>query len=165
MNTNDSNPGPWWRRPWPWFLMSLPATAVVASIITIWLATRDADSLVSDDYYKEGLAIHQVLERDAKAKALGIAADLTVEDMRIQVELTGQMDAPPSTLTLHMTHPTRAEQDKQLVLHLGPDGHHTATLPTKPSGIWKIMLEPADRSWRLTGEWRSPFTGHIALRP
>lgn len=165
MTTDSENVAPWWRQPWPWFLMSLPAAAVVGGVVTIWLATRDADSLVSDDYYKEGLAIRQVLDRDAKAKALDIGADLDVQGPRIQARLAGRLDALPPALTLHLIHPTRAEQDKTLNLQAGPDGGYHAILPALPAGIRQIVLEPSDRSWRLTGEWRSPFTERLVLRP
>ena len=37
---------PWYREPWPWFLMSLPAVAVIAGITTVWLAVRSSDGLV-----------------------------------------------------------------------------------------------------------------------
>ena len=55
---------PWYREPWPWILMSVPATAVVAGIITLWLAVSSADGLVAEDYYKQGLAINRVIERE-----------------------------------------------------------------------------------------------------
>src|SRR3569623_1841960 len=61
---------PWYREPWPWFLMSLPATAVAAGLTTVWIAYQSADGLVVGDYYKEGLAINQPLERDAAARTL-----------------------------------------------------------------------------------------------
>src|SRR5574340_668345 len=63
---------PWYREPWPWFLMSLPAVAVAAGLTTAWIAFKTADGLVVGDYYKEGLAINQTLERDDAARAGGM---------------------------------------------------------------------------------------------
>ncbi len=165
MSINNEDTGPWWRQPWPWFLMALPMAAVIGGIVTIWLAARDPDSLVSDDYYKEGLAIRQVLNRDTKAKALGISANLRVHDGRIQADLAGRLSSLPAMLTLHLIHPTRAERDVTLSLQAGPDGRYAAALPAMPAGMRQIELEPSDRSWRLTGEWRSPFTAQLAMRP
>ena len=48
------NTKPWYREPWPWFLISLPATAVAAGITTVWIAATNADGLVVGDYYKAG---------------------------------------------------------------------------------------------------------------
>jgi hypothetical protein len=53
--------GPWYREPWPWILMAGPFTVIVAGLFTAWLAVTRADPLVVDNYYKEGLAINQVI--------------------------------------------------------------------------------------------------------
>lgn len=44
--------------------MLMPATAIVAGFITLWLAITSYDGLVADDYYKQGLAINQTLARE-----------------------------------------------------------------------------------------------------
>ncbi len=41
---------PWYREPWPWLLMSGPATVIVAGIYTSVLAFSGTDGLVADDY-------------------------------------------------------------------------------------------------------------------
>ncbi len=46
---------PWYREPWPWILMIMPVTAVVAGSFMMWLAVSTEDGLVEDDYYKKGL--------------------------------------------------------------------------------------------------------------
>ena len=40
---------PWYRQMWPWILIAIPASAVVASAITLWLAITHEDPLVVDD--------------------------------------------------------------------------------------------------------------------
>ena len=40
---------PWYRQFWPWFIIALPAAAVIASFITLWLAISRPDYLVVDD--------------------------------------------------------------------------------------------------------------------
>ena len=50
-NTNQV-PGqelPWYRQFWPWFIIALPASAVIAGIITFYLAVSRPDQLVVDD--------------------------------------------------------------------------------------------------------------------
>ena len=73
-NTTLSPPPPWYKQFWPWFLITFPAIAVIAGIITIILAVKSDDGLVKDDYYKAGLAINQTLERTQKAKELNMRA-------------------------------------------------------------------------------------------
>ena len=79
MNTAQHSK-PWYREPWPWFLMSLPATAVIAGLATVWIAVTSADGLVVGDYYKAGLAINQTLARDDTARALALTATLQREN-------------------------------------------------------------------------------------
>ena len=52
---------PWYKERWTWLLMLMPATAIVAGFITLWLAITSFDGLVADDYYKQGLAVNQTL--------------------------------------------------------------------------------------------------------
>ena len=40
---------PWYKHPWPWILIALPATAVVAGMITLWLAVVSFDGMVKDE--------------------------------------------------------------------------------------------------------------------
>jgi len=51
-NTALNNPPrepPWYRQFWPWFIIALPASVVVASFFTLWLAISNPDPLVVDD--------------------------------------------------------------------------------------------------------------------
>ncbi len=55
---------PWYRHAWPWLLAIAPAAALIGGFVTLWLAVTTSDSLVVDDYYREGRAINQQLARD-----------------------------------------------------------------------------------------------------
>ena len=46
---------PWYKERWTWLLMLMPATAIVAGFITLWLAITSFDGLVADDYYKQAI--------------------------------------------------------------------------------------------------------------
>ena len=43
---------PWYREPWPWVIISIPAAAVVMGFITLYLALTNPDHLVveGEDY-------------------------------------------------------------------------------------------------------------------
>ena len=64
---------PWYKQFWPWFLISLPLTAVIAGISTVIIAMHNPDGVVADDYYKEGLAINRTLHSEKMARQLNIA--------------------------------------------------------------------------------------------
>ena len=80
---------PWYRQFWPWFIMALPATVVVAGLTTWWIAARNADSLVADDYYKEGLAINRQLDKRRRAEELDLSAAIRFEAGAIEIDLQG----------------------------------------------------------------------------
>lgn len=40
---------PWYRQFWPWFIIALPASAVIASLFTFYLAVSRPDHMVVDD--------------------------------------------------------------------------------------------------------------------
>jgi hypothetical protein len=154
---------PWYREPWPWFLISLPATAVIAGLTTVWIAATSADGLVVGDYYKAGLAINQTLARDDAARALALAATLKNEDGALALTLAGHMKAYPEQLTLTLAHPTRQGMDQTLALSHAGSGHYRTALPALPAGKWHAQLADAASTWRLSGVLYTPLSQPVTL--
>ena len=154
---------PWYREPWPWFLISLPATAVIAGLTTVWIAARSADGLVVGDYYKAGLAINQTLARDEAARALALTATLQQVDGALSLNLTGQLKTYPDQLNLTLAHPTRQGMDQMLVFSHAGGGHYRATLPAMPAGKWHAELADTASVWRLSGLLHTPFVRPVTL--
>lgn len=45
---------PWYKQFWPWFIIALPASVVIASFFTLYLAVSNPDQLVvTDNEYRE----------------------------------------------------------------------------------------------------------------
>lgn len=154
---------PWYREPWPWLLMSGPAVVVFAALVTLWLALDGNDALVADDYYKRGLAINQVLARDHAAAAHGYVANVTFDpaSAHVRVALTGK-DAP-AALLLTLVHPTRGGADRIVPLAQVAAGLYEAPLEPPSAGRWRIVLEDAARTWRLSADARLPHDTVLAL--
>jgi len=150
-----------------WLLIALPLSAVVASLITWWIAARGADPLMAEDYYKQGMAIHQTLERESRAAALGLSAQLRVQDGTLRVHLEGRLDAYPDQIELILVHPSRQEQDLTLVLPATAQGEYRIALPPMSAGQRRVILESQHQDWRLTGRTAVPMTllrlGELAL--
>lgn len=164
MNTPSSPTSkPWYREPWPWFLISLPAAAVVAGIATVWIAATSADGLVVGDYYKAGLAINQTLERDDAARALALTATLKNEGSALTLALRGRMKTYPGQLALTLAHPTRQGMDRTLTLDHAGGGHYRAPLPALPAGKWHTQLADTASTWRLSGVLYTPFSQPVVL--
>ena len=146
--------------------MAGPAIVIVAGTITAWLAFSGADGLVEDDYYKQGMAVNQRMQRDAEAIVRGLAADIVLgsDGRQVEVGLTdGGGFAQPSQLRLHLAHPTRAGLDQQVALNIGNDGRYRGELIRAMSGRWYVVIDDAGGRWRLVGEWNLDAGRRIGL--
>ena len=153
------NTKPWYREPLVWLLIAPPAAAVLGGIATIYLAIATQDGLVVDDYYQQGKAINQVLQRDQAARAHGLRATLRLDAGRAELRLVAGAGAPE--LTLMLLHATRAAHDIRLTLDRAADGVYRAPLPALAPGRWHAQLEGGD--WRLTGSTTLPHTTTLEL--
>ena len=171
--------GPWYREPWPWILMAGPAAVVVAGLVTLYLAITHRDALVVDNYYKEGLGINRVLERDDVARRAGYRAQVLIgeDGARVRIHLSASPlaravpplktneTALPERLRLRMFHPTQASLDREAVLAATQPGWYEGEIGAAAAPRWRIELEDTERGWRLIGEWRPTDGGAFVLEP
>jgi len=144
---------PWYREPWPWILIALPLSAVIAGIATLIIAIEHEDALVAEDYYKQGLAINQVLERESRAAALGLRAQAMISGERIRIGLSPGGSDLPASIIVRFIHPTRAGEDRSIVLGAIANGWYEGVMPGMASGRWRVQAEDDQGIWRLTGIW------------
>ena len=87
---------------------------------------------------------------EARAKALHMRAELSIDGDRARVRLSGDQ-ANAGALQLRLAHPTRAGEDQ--VLRLRMVGVDTYEAPLRPlgAGHWHAMLEDEAGTWRLAG--------------
>ncbi|MCS6785659.1 MAG: FixH family protein [Thiobacillaceae bacterium] len=159
----DVNDRPWWKEPMLWLIVGLPAAAVVAGLITWKIAADGADSLVAEDYYKQGMAIHQTLEKETRAAALGLTIELSLHGSELRGQLHGRLDSYPDRLLLNLVHPARAEQDVSLVLTATDRGEYRATLPALAPGPRRVVLQPENEEWRLSARAQWPLDKPLRL--
>ncbi|MFA9440500.1 FixH family protein [Uliginosibacterium sp. sgz301328] len=158
---------PWYREPWPWILMGLPATAVVAGIATLFFAIRSDDGVVADDYYQRGLAINETIARDNMARQLGLRAQLSMDPTtdQMSVELFAREGVSlPARLHVTLLHPTRQGLDQDVVLDL-KNGRYVGSFKPVQSGRWDISLEDESKSWRMVQEARLPGSTKLLIQP
>lgn len=157
------HPKPWYKEFWFWFVMSIPLLAIVSGIAMITVSINGADTLVRDNYYKDGFAIRNDLSRDYKAKDLGLAANIKVDNLTgdISIRLTGNLAQLPSKLSLSLVSPTIPDDDQTLAMHHINQGYYVGQLSQKIQGKRYIQLEtiPAKKGvytandWRLISSW------------
>ncbi len=153
---------PWYRQFWPWFLILLPASVVVAGLSTLYIANRGADDLVVDEYYKDGLAINRQLEKKQRSIDLGITADLGLSDGYVTVKTSGPVTA--DTLSLLLSHPLESDRDFSVELRRIAPGIYQALLPADvaPRWHWTLTLAQAG-GWRLDGDIEQRNLGNVAI--
>ena len=153
---------PWFRQFWPWFLMALPASVVVAGLSTWYIASRYADDLVVEDYYKDGLAINRQLEKKQRATDQSISAQLRFNGETVLATMTGPVVA--GELQLLMSHPLEADRDFTVTLsRTGPELYRgTLPLPVAPRWHWTLQFQAAD-GWRLDGVVEAADIGNAAI--
>ena len=62
-------PEPWWKFGHVWLVIAGPAIVVVAGFVTLYLALRFPDPVISEDYYRQGLELNKTLANPAASLA------------------------------------------------------------------------------------------------
>ncbi len=163
--TLQSDTQPWYKQPWPWFLMAGPGVVVIAGFITLSMALSSDDGLVTDDYYKQGLTVNQRLHRDHFAASLGLHADVMKSGLGVRLLLAESGTAElPTEIVLRLAHPTRAGMDQAVKMQSEGQGFFTGKLTSEISGRWLVSIEDPAKQWRLQGEWLADSEEPLRLR-
>lgn len=148
---------PWYKQAWPWFIISIPATSVVLGLNLLYLASTTNNSLVVDDYYKQGKAINQRIERDHHANQLGLSAFINGSEEGILLQLekdvvdAGSPFVWPDTLSMRWIHVTQAHRDGATLLqHIGQGRYLAQSVHLPVDGRWRVHVQPAVESQRVS---------------
>lgn len=155
---------PWYREPWPWMLAAGPLLVVIAGFYTAWLAIVSNDGLVTDDYYRKGLSANQTIARSEQASRLGLTAAvrITGNQLSARLQATDQSFVMPPTLTLTISHPTRAGLDQSRVL-VRNGAVYSADVRLPAAGHWLVLLEDERKTWRVLGNVVLPANGETLI--
>ncbi|MFM1683486.1 FixH family protein [Aeromonas salmonicida] len=156
---------PWYRQFWPWFIIALPAAAVIAGISTAIIASKDGVNLVAEDYYKQGKEINQDLSKFDRSEALNIRIALEVNGNELILKpLSGEIP-PRQALYLSLFHPTLAGMDSEHMVTADASGVYRLLLDQPLSGKWHIRVDAFDHEWRLQETVQLPTTAPVELDP
>ena len=155
MQKNETNK-PWHKYPLVWMMIAIPFSAVIMGVVMIWLAIDTDDGLVADDYYKQGLEINRVIERDKKAAELALSAiiefDNSARIIRVQFD-KGLLESYPKSLPLQLQHATRENSDISVLLDHGMGNQYIGHVKQSISeGIWYFEISgnsETDTDWKL----------------
>lgn len=164
MNNSSASPPPWFRQPLVWMIIGIPLSSVIMGVVIITLSVTSYDGLVADDYYKRGLQINRVLDRDLAATRDGLSAQLRLGGAVTRLELvtTSAAFPAPAAVGLDLSYSTRAGLDRRMQLVRAPDGSYAGPgLGALAPGRWYVQVAAAD--WRLTGSLVAPGGGHVSM--
>lgn len=145
---------PWYKQFWPWFIIAVPSSSVLMGVIMITLAMDGKDSLVRKDWYKDGKAINKRMEKQNKARELGINALITLEkdSGALLIDVNNIQKAQQPELLVDLMHPTLQDKDLTLKLHLAPSQQYYTKLNSIPSGMFYVLIRTPNSPWELQGE-------------
>jgi len=131
----------------------------------VYVAVEGRDSLVSDNYYKDGMAINQTLEQDQLANRLGLRPVVTIDQNgMVQVKTHSAKMKSQAFLTLKLLHPTIADEDV-IVKLLPTESSFVGTVPTGLEGRRYLDLYSYDNRWRIREEVVLPLNRYTLNRP
>lgn len=156
---------PWYKQFWPWFLIAIPLSSLIVGSQVIRLATDGTNSMVVDDYYKEGKTINTRLDKIEKAKALNITSTLMIVDG--EIALTFLTGAPKSgeALKLDFFHATLEARDFAVFLTQDANGVYRYSDDFSVQGKWRLRLTPIDESWKIQQRLVLPQTSAFVFNP
>ncbi len=161
---------PWYRQFWPWFIIALPASSVVAGLTTVWISMQTTDSLVvhAEDGVRKAADRRILAQRLAADLGLAALVDIDPQSGSVAAVMrTGRLDEVPASLEFELSHPAFADRDQVITLNKAlPDaegnpvwvGHFVAV----PEGRFYAVLRSGE-TWRLSAEWQGESS--LMLRP
>lgn len=155
----------WYKQFWPWFLITIPAISIVLGFTIVYLAITSENSMVSDDYYKEGKAINQSISKKRLAKQLNLIAGLTVDEGSVKVNFKQALPPDSAAIKLDFFHSTLEDRDFFVMLTRNAEGDYSGSLPKSVDGKWRVTLTPFDESWKIRQTVALPRTDEIILEP
>ena len=160
--TEQLPPTPWYRQFWPWFLLTPLIMTVCLSSYMLRVAFTQDQSMVSDNYYKNGLAINRLMEDLSAAKKLGMTAQIRMDNEKLLLQLDANSPLPADVLpTLTFSHPVSRKKDVTLTLQAVGNQQFVASLPDLDQGKWYLDIESTKTqhmpAWRLKQTVFAPF--------
>ncbi len=161
----ESEIKPWYKQFWPWFLICIPLSSFIVGGVVVRFATDGTNSLVVDDYYKEGKAINARLDKIEKAKELNIQTKLNINEGLISVEFITGAPKTREALKLDFYHVTQESKDFYVLLSADANGIYRVSTDIAINGKWRLRLTPLDEHWKVQKTLKLPAASVISFNP
>jgi hypothetical protein len=155
----------WYKQFWPWFLIAVPFTSMILSLSMLRFAFNGEDSMVVDDYYKQGKGINVNLQKIEMAKSLNLKAQLLVRENSVELIFTHGELSSGAALNLNFYHVTQENKDTSITLLKDAKGTYRGLIDADLSGKWQVSLQPHDQQWKIQQTISFPQSGPISFVP
>jgi hypothetical protein len=147
---------PWYKQFWPWFLIILPLTVIVWTIVTVVVFASNSVSLVAEDYYKKGKGINIDISKMNVARDLGLNATVSSGDDTLVISLVkGKLPHFPALMAT-FTHRTLPDRDFTKLLTADAKGNYRLAADESIQGPWFVELQPHNKEWMIQGRVEFP---------
>ena len=108
----------WYQEPWAWYIVGILMVTFAWGSFQVYTAFTHQDSVVIDDYYKNGKTINQDMTRIENARTMAVEGTLTIDELigEVRVKMQGSPDAWPQQLKLSFLSPVFKDKDKAIML-------------------------------------------------
>ncbi|NNF66195.1 MAG: hypothetical protein HKM98_01675 [Gammaproteobacteria bacterium] len=134
---DDAGQIPWHRQFWPWFVISLLASAVTASLATVWIAFAAAPERVDG---ADKIAIPVEWSANRLSLDLGVPPDKRQWPNSLRLTISDQLEKNPQQFNA-----VRVD-----------DRHFETRFVSLDAGVYLVKLETDDSSLVLHGRWSYP---------
>ncbi|MGK0304750.1 MAG: hypothetical protein ACI8UG_000493 [Gammaproteobacteria bacterium] len=155
----------WYKQFWPWFLIIVPLTSMVLSFTMMNLAFTGKDSMVIDDYYKEGRGINLKIKKLQQARSLNISTKTQVFADYVEVIFISGEPENGEALILDFYHSTQKFKDFSVTVLRDANGVYRAPLTDNMLGKWQLSLHPFNGDWKIQKVVSLPQTNPFDLKP
>ena len=144
---------------WPALIIGALALHVVASLVTVWIATSNPSYAVEEDYYRKALAWDATRAQERRNAELGWQLDAEVTsaaetggDPVLAARLTTADGRPldGAAITLEGFHNARADDIVRAHLAGTGAGAYSSPVPMRRTGLWELRFAVERAGERFT---------------
>jgi hypothetical protein len=143
----------------------VPLTSMVLSFTMMNLAFTGKDSMVIDDYYKEGRGINLKIKKLQQARSLNISTKTQVFADYVEVIFISGEPENGEALILDFYHSTQKFKDFSVTVLRDANGVYRAPLTDNMLGKWQLSLHPFNGDWKIQKVVSLPQTNPFDLKP
>jgi hypothetical protein len=129
------------------------------------LAFTGKDSMVIDDYYKEGRVINLKIKKLQQAKILNISTKTQVFADYVEVTFISGEPENGEALILDFYHSTQKFKDFSVTVLRDANGVYRAPLTDDTLGKWQLSLHPFNEDWKIQKVVSLPQKNPFDLKP